>query len=339
MIVEKLLSIIIPIYNTIPQIFERCIKSIESGINVNKEIIVIDDGSDDLKSIKYLNICTQFKLRYFYQNNQGASSARNQGIQLAKGSFIMFVDADDKIIKADYLNWIEWMIKNDIDVLSGCIRKNFLNGLIEEKTIPINKLIFTYKNEDLIQLILTRNNYNHPELKNVEIAGPCCKIIKRRAIDGLRFLPDISIGEDMIFNIQLLKRNINYAIVNEIWYEYYIYSNSAMNNSLGGLENKYFAVIQKIKNMDLSNKEEEYLAYRALYHYIRILKLFISSGNIKFSEFISYINNMKYKKEWNKFWKKINLFNCNLEAKYKLSLLLIKKNKSFFLYYMLKLSK
>ena len=46
-------------------------------------------------------------------------------------------------------------------------------------------MLFFYKNEDLIQLILTRNHYDYPELKDVEIAGPCCKLIKKSMLGAI----------------------------------------------------------------------------------------------------------------------------------------------------------
>ncbi|BAQ64667.1 glycosyltransferase [Geminocystis sp. NIES-3709] len=89
---QPFLSVVIPTYNCSKYIIEA-IESVFSQTYSNLEIIVIDDGSiDNTKTIikPYLN-----RISYFYQDNQGASKARNFGIEKAKGELIAFLDADD----------------------------------------------------------------------------------------------------------------------------------------------------------------------------------------------------------------------------------------------------
>lgn len=85
-------SVIIPTYNS-AQYLDEAINSILKQTYTNYEIIVIDDGSTD-NTVELLEPY-QEKIHYFYQENQGVSAARNQGIALSKGEFIAFLDADD----------------------------------------------------------------------------------------------------------------------------------------------------------------------------------------------------------------------------------------------------
>ena len=94
---EKLLSIIVPVYNAeryVDRLLQEFIKQ-----NLEKvEIILIDDGSKD----NSFSICNEYankneSIIVFHQENQGASAARNKGIELAKGKYIVFVDSDDGI--------------------------------------------------------------------------------------------------------------------------------------------------------------------------------------------------------------------------------------------------
>lgn len=335
---ENTLSVIIPVYNAKPELLERCIISIVEGININREMIVIDDGSDKIKSKEYKNICDNYGGHYFRQENQGVSCARNQGICLAQGNIIMFADADDRIIKADYSGWIHWMIENQVDVLSGCLCKKYGDGRTEEKRIHKEGVLFFYKNEDLIQLILTRNHYDYPKLKDVEIAGPCCKLIKKSMLGQTKFPSDIRIGEDMVFNLELLKKNARYVLVNELWYEYYISCETAMNKYYTGLEERYFASINRIAGMDLTKTEEEYLACRALYHYIKIIKIYVSHKKKEADACISFIKKISCKEELRQCWKRIKLRKCTLETKYKIALALTKSRQNYLLYQMIKLS-
>jgi len=91
-----LLSIIIPDYNTDINKLMKCINSVLSISSNRYEVLLIDDGSD--KYVKEnINSINNKKLHYFYQNNDGVSSARNLGISYASGKYIMFVDSDDYI--------------------------------------------------------------------------------------------------------------------------------------------------------------------------------------------------------------------------------------------------
>ena len=91
------ISIIVPVYNVEAYLAE-CIGSILAQTYRDLELILIDDGSTDGSS----NICVNYadrddRIRYYYQENAGVSAARNKGIELARGEFIAFVDADDMI--------------------------------------------------------------------------------------------------------------------------------------------------------------------------------------------------------------------------------------------------
>jgi glycosyltransferase involved in cell wall biosynthesis len=85
-------SVVIPAYNCAAYV-GQAVDSVLRQTYTDWEIIVVDDGSrDDTKLI-----LEQYgdRIRYIYQQNQGVSIARNRGIELARGEFIAFLDADD----------------------------------------------------------------------------------------------------------------------------------------------------------------------------------------------------------------------------------------------------
>lgn len=145
------ISVIVPIYNK-----EKYIKKLlESLLNQSLkkiEIILIDDGSND----KSEEICKKFekqdvRIKYVKIENQGVSIARNQGLDIAKGEYCIFIDADDFINKRMLLEMYELSQKND----ASCI----VCGMIEicnkqEKqvkfNIPINE--DSYKISELIKM-------------------------------------------------------------------------------------------------------------------------------------------------------------------------------------------
>ncbi len=90
---NSLLSIVIPCYND----YSHIITAVNSAIKqswINKEIIIVDDGSDN-KTKKVLDELKSRGVKVITQLNQGPSTARNRGIEIAKGSFILVLDSDD----------------------------------------------------------------------------------------------------------------------------------------------------------------------------------------------------------------------------------------------------
>ena len=94
---NPLITIIIPIYNR-EQTLERCLCSVLRQTYSHLEIIAVDDGSTDHSRVildKYQK--KDSRLRVVRKENSGVSESRNLGLQLARGEYIQFVDADDWI--------------------------------------------------------------------------------------------------------------------------------------------------------------------------------------------------------------------------------------------------
>lgn len=102
-----LLSIVIPYYNTGKYIEETVINIFETEYK-EKEVIIINDGSDEKESIEILNVIQEkYPVKIIHQRNTGLPGARNTGIKEAKGEFIAYLDADDKINPSFYSRAIE----------------------------------------------------------------------------------------------------------------------------------------------------------------------------------------------------------------------------------------
>jgi len=120
---NTLFSVIVPVFNTAPYL-QRCIDSIILQDYQSLEIILIDDGSTDRSP----SICDDYaekdnRIKVVHKKNEGLSAARNDGILLATGDYIMFVDSDD-FIQPNTFKTIDEAVKkySNIDVLTGnCI--------------------------------------------------------------------------------------------------------------------------------------------------------------------------------------------------------------------------
>ncbi len=91
-------SVIVPVYNVEPYL-ARCLDSILAQTFTDFELLLIDDGSPD----RCGEICDEYpgkdnRVRVFHQPNAGVSCARNKGLDVAKGHYVVFVDSDDYVL-------------------------------------------------------------------------------------------------------------------------------------------------------------------------------------------------------------------------------------------------
>lgn len=92
---EKLISVVIPIYN-VEQYLQRCLDSVRNQTYSNLEIILINDGSqDNSEEICKQNAEEDNRIKIISQKNRGVSVARNAGVKAATGEYLVFVDSDD----------------------------------------------------------------------------------------------------------------------------------------------------------------------------------------------------------------------------------------------------
>ena len=114
------ISVIIPIYNA-EVYLENCLESIKNQSFTDYEVLLIDDGSTD-NSGKICDVFAtkDFRFQVIHKSNGGVSSARNIGIEQAKGEWICFMDSDDTVEK-DYLQHLYQGAnqQNDILVVQG----------------------------------------------------------------------------------------------------------------------------------------------------------------------------------------------------------------------------
>lgn len=113
---EIIVSVILPVYN-VAQYLDQCLYSIENQTMKKIEIICIDDGSTDgsLDIIKeHQN--KDHRIRIVTQKNSGAGKARNEGMKIARGKYLSFLDADDFIDKDTYKLAVNRAEANDADI-------------------------------------------------------------------------------------------------------------------------------------------------------------------------------------------------------------------------------
>lgn len=188
---RPLISIIVPVYN-VEQYLPACIRSILRQTYQDFELILVDDGSPD----RCGGICDEFasrdsRIRVIHQNNGGVSRARNAGIEVARGEWIAFIDADD-LVTPGYLAAFRPVAPHESDVdmiVQGAI------GFFGKKIR--NKFVFDSYSGD-IKNCLTK------EL--IDMRTPWGKLFRLDIIreNGLNFPGGVPYGEDTIFYYKYL---------------------------------------------------------------------------------------------------------------------------------------
>ena len=144
-----LISIIVPAYN-VEKYIKACLDSIIIQTYSNFEVIVINDGSTD-QTKKMLNEYeSNPKIRIFSQKNGGLSAARNQGLKLANGELVCFIDSDDSV-KSDYLEKLAapFFEDSDVDITVCGYQEKFENSEIDH-VLKAQKITGTQATEDLL---------------------------------------------------------------------------------------------------------------------------------------------------------------------------------------------
>lgn len=199
-----MISIIVPVYN-VEKYLTACVESVIAQTYQDWELLLIDDGSPDNSG----KICDDYaakdsRIRVFHKENGGVSSARNLGLDEAKGEWICFIDSDD-YVSIDYLSYID----ETYDIV-----------FVESKTITTHGDI---KDKDRLEECCYSSAEETKEFlsKNLNksiVRVPWGKILKREFIGNTRFKEGQRIGEDTIFDFQLYQKFPKIKISNGTFY-------------------------------------------------------------------------------------------------------------------------
>lgn len=202
-------SIIIPSYNS-EKTIKRCLDSVLKQTFENFECLVIDDGSTDAsREIIDSYAAKDTRFRVIHKENEGVSSSRNVGLDIAQGKYIIFIDADD-YIDSDYLENFSY---SNADIIVANV------NIISDSPQLCRKEV---KSNEIIVLDFKYNNVLKDFQNKYYLKTPWAKAFKKILIDKfkLRFNPKISFGEDTLFNLQFIKSAKIIEFTGKSYYNY-----------------------------------------------------------------------------------------------------------------------
>lgn len=239
-----LVSVIIPVYNSNKTI-ERSINSVIESVEKNTEdyeIICVDDGSKDnslsiLKKVADRNN----KIKVVSKENSGAASARNTGLEIAKGDYIAFNDSDDEW-NAEHFSELMKIFKTYPDI--KCVSAN--HDVEHQRTYGLKKVT-----ENIFEV-----NINAQQFKNY--FSPKNSMISKEIIEfGVRFNPTMCYSEEVLFYNHILKnfkcffynKKVSQSILHK-----FRYGQSGLSGNLKEMEKgELFAIKDAYKNLGVSS--------------------------------------------------------------------------------------
>lgn len=276
---NSLISIIVPVYKT-EKYLDRCIESIINQTYINLEIILVDDGSpDNCPSMCDGWVEKDSRIKVIHKENGGVSSARNAGLDIAKGDYVGFVDSDDYIQADMYKTLYDEALKNNCDIVVCSYQ-------INDEDIG-NDGFSKIRQLDAMKLITT-GDYKYGVLWN--------KLYKRSVIKDIK-MPSLVCCEDLVFNYYVFKNAENISETELKLYHYEQNESSVTNHTFA--KGAFDAL--KAKKIMLENEEEtelEKYAVRGLISSCFVLLSGIVTSNSFFDKY-DYIrgNILKYKKQ------------------------------------------
>ena len=246
-------SVIVPIFRT-EKYLRRCIESIVNQQYKNIEIILVNDGSDD----NSIDICREYtkckNVILINKNNEGLSSARNAGLNIATGDYVVFVDSDDYISES-YISRVHELInKYDADI-AGIKYKEVFNSEGGGNLSKSKEIVYISPQE------VKKAFFIH------NVTSVCVFMYRRRVIDNIRFEVGKT-SEDIMFNFQVFNKVKTLVFSNDELYYYYYNPKSISNgcvkaHMLDYLEMKN-RILEKVSDKELLIEAEASYARAAM---------------------------------------------------------------------------
>lgn len=262
---SPLFSIIIPVYN-VEEFVHQAISSVLSQDFQDYEIIVIDDGSTDESSEICFNLAQKHsQISLIKKKNGGLSDARNYGLKIAEGEYIIFLDSDDYWDKQNVLSEVSRIIKrnNSPDLIIHSYQTQNINTL-GKNNLPSYHIDESGLSKDY------KIDFSELINRSIYLSNVWTKIVKRRIIieNDLFFIKGIA-HEDSPWSFNLAKLIETYAIYQS---NFYVYRIGREGSTTFGASPKRVNNLIQITYSALSNlssiKEMQFYLYQGLFNYI-----------------------------------------------------------------------
>ena len=258
-----MVNIIVSVYNA-GKYLDRCLESLVQQTVKNIQIILVDDGSMD----DSLSICKKWALKdsritVVEQENCGVSAARNKGLSIASGEFILLLDSDD------------WLATNTVEEL-----------LKEQKKSCADCVVFGFKQtsgniwapaEDKLYDTLHDLKNDFPYWLNTELLSSSVNKLYKKSLIRELYPVDMAFGEDLLFSLDYLEQCSSVSFIKAPLYQHEVFNVSSLTHTFN---TKRFDDIERIQRRILDfavNKEDKALYNKYIADCTRIIRSYLAS--------------------------------------------------------------
>lgn len=232
-----LVSIVMPAYNSC-DVIGQAICSVLCQTYSNWELLITDDGSTDMTADVVLSFFDD-RITLLRQPNQGVSAARNTAIDISRGEFITFLDADDALPPQSLESRVK-LLQNDSTV-------DVVDGVLLVCGPDLNTILKRRRPGQRCSLLSGLINLDPSVFRGV------CYLLRRKLIGSIRFRVGLTHAEDLLFFFEISdKHRPVFSPVSEDSYIYRTGYSSAMANVLG-LEQGYLCVTKELSRLESIN--------------------------------------------------------------------------------------
>lgn len=317
-----MVSVIIPVYN-VEKFLNRCVDSILSQTYKNIEIILVDDGALDSSP----QICDEYahkdtRVNVVHKQNGGLASARNAGLKVAKGDYILFVDSDDWIKGNTVEELLNIAIENQVDfvrfipVSAGYPDRpdgtpiNFgTEDFMEEGVYNKGKMI-----KDIYPRLFVT-----PQLTMGPIVAAWRSLYNRKFLvdNNLYFDEEVKYSEDAIFSAKVVYNSNKFYYIKGGYYYNYFYNTSSITKSFKKDRWDICKILSSTFKKEFENKKDyDFSKQLHLEDIYNVLNALGQNTHIEsFKERYTYIKNIFNDDFTKQSMKYINLTDINIKLK------------------------
>ncbi|MEH7380043.1 glycosyltransferase [Bacillus sp. JJ1533] len=239
------ISVIIPVYN-VEKYLSRCIDSVLNQTFQDFEIILVNDGSTDKSGV----ICDKYaqkdqRISVIHKKNARVSAARNDGIRMAKGKYVSFIDSDDWIEPVMYQEMVNKVQEYNLDIVM-CDYMKKSDDYEDKRTQPIRSGYYSKGDieQELYQCLIM---FDHIEFPPTISNWVCLFNLNFLMANNILYDEDIRYCEDSLFGSKAMYHaNSFYYLKNHHYYNYFFNPNSTTNTYSEKKWNSYLKINERL---------------------------------------------------------------------------------------------